>query len=491
LRKLALLVLISGMLAACGGGGSGGSTPPTSPGGGPPPPGSTPSPVPSSHPTSTPVGPSPTPVATPTPFATPTPSGGGITILPDTTGRFGLTQIFDWDGVASHAPMSASQITSEAPHEDAVWGAFYPSTWNAAHPGMIVSRYMLPVEDDSMLSGHDLNWWQTNHPDWILYACKSDGTPTRDLAWTGTSFPDVPLDFSNPAVIQYQMNLLIPYMKENGYTALAADNTDLLNYVKGGNPNFGETPQAGEYGCGTYDSSGNFHRSFDGPLDSNSPADPAFVAAMVNWVKTVDADVHAAGLKLLINHPLYNPPTDPNEEQMIASVDGMVDENGYTRYGNFASGNTYAFTLEWIEYLQAHRVAVLVTDYFCLGSSCSNDVNSLSPQQVDWALASYAIGNEGGEDMYTSPSGGQEYSYRSEYSTGYGAPCSSYTQPASYVYERKFQSALVIVNATSSSYSFPLPSNHTYRDIEGQTLANPLTMPPTSGYVLLTSNGCS
>jgi hypothetical protein len=411
-------------------------------------------------------------------------------MLPNTTGRFGLTQIFDWDGNPSHAPMSTAQIDAEAPHEDSIWGAFYPQTWNSAHPGMITSRYMVPIEDDNMVSGHDLTWWQTNHPDWILYACKSDGTPTRDLAWSGAHFPDVPLDFTNPAVIQYQIQqLMIPFLKANGYSALAADNTDLLNYLEGGNPEFGQPVNSGEYGCGTYDTSGNFHRLFSGPFDS--PNDTAFVAAMVNWVKTASSYLHAAGLRLMINHPLYNPPTNPNEQAMIAAVDGMVDENGYTKYGQLLTTGNYASTLQWVEALQQSHVAVLVTDYFCTGSACSDDINSLTPQQLDWALASYAIGNEGGEDVFISPHGGQVYSYRSEFSTTYGAPCGPYTQFSGYVYERKFQGALVIVNANTGSYSFTLPSGHTYRDIEGQTVSNPLMMPAASGYVLLTTNGCS
>jgi hypothetical protein len=278
-------------------------------------------------------------------------------------------------------------------------------------------------------------------------------------------------------------------LKGNGYTALAADNTDLLNYLAGGNPEFGQSVNSGEYGCGTYDASGNFHRLFNGPFDS--PNDTAFVAAMVNWVKTASSYLHAAGLKFLINHPLYNPPTNSNEQQMIAVIDGMVDENGYTKYGTLLTGGNFASTLQWVEDLQKQHVAVLVTDYFCTGSTCSNDINTLTPQQLDWALSSYAIGNEGGEDVYISPHGGQVYSYRPEFSSSYGSACAPYSQIGSYVYERKFQGALVLVNATGSSYNATLPANHSYRDIEGQAVSNPLMMPPASGYVLLTSNGCS
>lgn len=418
-------------------------------------------------------------------------------MLPDTTGRFGLIQIFDWDGTSSHAPLTTSQIESEAPHFDSVWGAFNPGAWDAAHSGMIVSRYMVPVQDDNSVSGHNLSWWQSNHPDWILYACDSSGNPTKQLAWSGSYFQDVPLDFSNPAVVSYQMNLMIPYLRANGYNAIAADNTDLLNYLEGGNPNFGQSVTKGDYGCGTYDSSGNFHRLFGPGKDS------AFISAMVNWVKAASSALHSAGMRLIVNHPLYNPPSDPNESALLSASDGMVYENGFTYYGNYMgnAANLVANAITWATYTQTHHIAFLITDYLCTGwngtqpfnnnAPCPTDPSQIPAPQVDWSLATYALVNLGGTDVYISPQTGERMSYRPEFSTSYGAPCGSYTTVSSNVYERKFQGALVVVNASSGSYSFPLPSGHTYRDIEGQAVGNPLNTGPATGYVLLTSNGCS
>lgn len=491
---LSAIALVSTVVSACGGGGGGGSS--TPPVGGPPPGG----PPPTSGPTATPM-PTSTPAPTPAPTATPAPPGAqSITMLPDTTGRFGLVQIFDWDGTASHAPLTASQIESEAPHEDTVWGAFNPSAWNSGHPGMIVSRYMLPVEDDNSVSGHDLTWWQNNHPNWILYACDGSGNPTKDLAWSTSYFPDVPLDFSNPSVIQYQMSEMIPYLKTNGYNTLAVDNTDLLNYLEGGNPNFGQHIVSGEYGCGTYDSSGTFHRAFGGPLDAQ---DPAFISAMITWVKTVQSDLHSAGMKLIVNHPLYSPPTSTNESQLLAATDAMVYERGFTDYGKYMgeAANLVSNAVTWAQYTQSHHIAILITDYLCSGwngtqafnnnASCPSDPSQIPAPQVDWSLATYALVNLGGADVYISPQTGQRMSYRPEYSTGYGSPCGSYSKVTSTVYERKFQGALVVINAGSGSYSFALPSGHTYHDIESRLVSNPLLLGPADGYVLLTSNGCS
>ncbi len=489
-------------LTACGGGGGGTPSIPSPGGGGSPPPtsspGATATPVGTSTPkaTATPVQ-TATPMQTPTPIPTATPAGRGITMLPDTTGRFGLFQVFDWDGNPNHAPLSNAQIDSEAPHEDAVWGAFNPGTWDAAHSGMIVSRYMLPVDDDNTVSGHNLSWWQSNHPDWILYACDSGGNPTKMLAWSTSGFPEVPLDFTNPSVINYQMGLMIPYLKANGYNALAVDNTDLLNYLKGGNPEFGQPIVSGDYGCGTYDTSGNFHRLF-GPGN-----DPAFITAMINWTHAVSQQLHNNGLKLIINHPLYNAPTDPNEQQMLANADGMLFEQGFTDYGKYqtAGSGIVNFAIEWGEYAQQHHVAFLITDYLCSSrggtqpfngnAPCPTDPNAIPAPQIDWSLATYALINEGGEDVYVSPQTGEWYSYRPDFTATYGAPCGAYAQIAPNVYQRRFNGGMVVVNANSSSYSVSLPANHAYHDLEGRAVTNPLHLTGTDGYVLLTTNGCT
>lgn len=448
----------------------------------------------SPHSTATPTA-TPTPVhtATPTPIptATPTTAPQSITMLPDTTGRFGLAQILDNYG--GETPLSASQIQSEAPHYDFVWGSFDTPDWRSANPNVNLSRYVLDSEDMNLISTHDLSWWQANHPDWIFYACDSSGNPTRYLAWDEGYFPnDVPLAFYLPQVQQYEQQTWIPYLQTNHYNTLAADNMNLTNYTIAGNPNNSgaPTPQSGTgssyYGCGTYDSSGTFHRQY------SSRNDATYTSDTIAWASNMESALHAAGLKLVINFPLISASTsDPNVESLLSHVDGMLDENGYTHYGSLLTTTAFSGTLGWVEWAQQHNIAVMVTDYFCTGSSCSNDPSTLTAAQVDWALSSYAIGNNGGEDVYISPHGGSNYSYRNEYNTKYGAPCGAFSNPVPNVYVRKFLGGLAVTNAGTSSYALSLPSGHTYTDIEGRAVSNPLTVNAADGYMLLTTNGCS
>jgi hypothetical protein len=327
-----------------------------------------------------------------------------------------------------------------------------------------------------------------------LYACQPDGTPTHDLAYFGTGFHDVPLDISNPDVVTYQMQQIGPFMIQNGYNALAADNVEFINYSTGPNPEFGEgAPQQGWYGCGTWQGNTFVRRYSTG----HNKADPNWTTDTLNWLAKVhsilntDPTLAPHHLKFLVNHPPYSSTPNAPEQQMLQNVDGMLDENGFTAYGRLYTGAQFMNTLNWMEYTQNHNVAMFITDYFCFGSSCSTDASTLTPSQVDWALATYALGNNGGAGVYISPKTGGVYSYRSEYSQRYGTPCGGFQIQGTLVF-RKFSGGLAIANSGTSAQSFSLPA-HAYQDIEGRTIGNPLMVNGTDAYMLLLpgGGGCS
>ncbi|HTX03423.1 MAG TPA: hypothetical protein VMD07_07065 [Candidatus Acidoferrales bacterium] len=436
------------------------------------------------------------------------------TILPETIGRFGLIQIIDDYGHADDGsilgPLSASQIKTEAPHYDGVWASFDPHAWSAVHHGMILSRYMIPNEDNALISRRDLAWWQKHRPSWVLYACDAGGNPTRESPWSGVGFSDVPLDIHNPAVVRYQVHLLGNYMIAHGYNALAVDNFTFVNYMPAPNPVLGQGhPQPGWYACGIY-ADGKFIRRYGSANGSDfGRADPAWIADLLNWIETArkifDGDPKLAShhLKILVNHPILGETPNDDERQMLRSVDGVVVENGFTSYGHYIEPRSrllprlFTQSLSWMRAAQAIGIAVFVTDYFCeggvtaSGASCSYNPLTLSASQVDWALATYAIANDGGADVYIAPEGGDNYSYRPEYSRVYGAPCGNVEQTGA-VYTRRFQRGMAIVNASYTAQAISLPPHHTYTDIEGRTLTDPLTVNGADAYMLLTSaGGCS
>ena len=399
----------------------------------------------------------------------------------DTTGRVGVFQEFD-------RMMSTQQIQNEAPRYDAVWGAAQPQVWLGAHPGMIVSRYFIPQEDRSQLSGHDLAWWQSNHPDWILYACDSKNNPTHDLAyWSGVDRPDVPLDFHNPAVVDYQVRQLNGNSAiQNGMNALAIDQIVFADAMVGGNPNFGQSVNPGEYACGIWQGN-TFVRRYSGVNDAAWNADMvAFVKAARQIVST-DATLAPYHLKILINHPLGSA-TSSNEQTLLQNIDGILDEAGYTSGGAYtsaANANLFRSTTNYLLYAQSHGVAAFVIDQFA--------ATSISAAQREYAVAAYLMANDGRAYMYMSPSvGGSAYDYP-EYDARLGSPCGEY-YGGPHIYYRKFANGLVVLNSGSlpaASESAALPSAHTYTDIDGRAVTNPLAVASNDGYILLTSNGCS
>lgn len=406
---------------------------------------------------------------------------GAPAAFADTTGRVGLFQEFD-------RLMTPQQIQADAPRYDGVWGASQAQPWLSVHPGMLVSRYFIPQEDRSQLSGHDLAWWQANHPDWILYACDAGGNPTHDYAyWPGVDKPDVPLDFHNPAVIDYQVRRLNGTSAiANGHNALAIDQIIFEDAMVGGNPNFGQTVKSGEYACGIWQD-GKFVRRYSGVND------PAWAADMVAFVKaarqivTTDSTLAPYHLKIVINHPLGST-ADASEQTLFANVDGVLDENGYThsgRYTSAADANLFRSTTEYLTYAQNRGLAVYVIDSFAAAS--------ITPQQREYAVAAYFMADQGRAYMYMSPSGGgAEHNYP-EYAAQLGTPCGAY-YGGPHVYYRKYSTGLVVLNSGSlpvPAESAALPSGHSYTDIDGRNVTNPLSIASNDGYVLLTSNGCS
>ncbi len=402
-------------------------------------------------------------------------------MIADTTGRVGLFQEFDRE-------MTTAQIQSDAPHYDAVWGASNPQLWLANHPNIVVSRYFIPQEDRSQLSGHDLTWWQTNHPDWILYACTAAGTPTHDLAyWSGVDKPDVPLDFHNPDVIDYQVRQLNGSNAiANGDNALAIDQIIFEDAMVGGNPNFGQTVKSGEYACGVWHGSA-FVRRYSGVHDAAWNTDMVAFVKAARHIVTTDVTLAPHHLKIIINHPLGSV-ADPNEQALFANIDGIVDERGYSdsgRYQSAADATLFDHTAAYLAYVQKHGLAAFVINYFADAA--------VTPAQREYVVAAYFMSNDGGEDLYITPNtGGGEHNFP-EYSATLGQPCAQYSG-GPHIYMRRYSGGLVVLNSGSlpaSSERASLPANHTYVDIDGRAVTSPLNVASGDGYVLTTSNGCS
>ena len=493
----AFAVLISSFVACGGGGGSSGEPPVAAPGvpsTQPQPSGSPPVESPTPVGTATPVG-RPTPGQTSTPGATPTPSGTfPPSHIPNTVGRIGQAQIFDYG-------MSDSQIGRDASKIDIVWGSAHPEPWRASNSNAIVSRYYIIEEDNTSISGHDLSYWQQTHPDWIMYACDANGNPTHDFAYTpGVASGDVPLDIHNPAVIDYQIRQSLgPFLIHHAYSAAAFDEVIFYDVMLGGNPYLGQSIVPGEYGCGVWKTPSSFTRYYA------SRGDPQWNADVANWMATArrilktDPSLAPYNLMTVVNHPVGSI-NDPNEQLLLHSVDATMNEAGFSDYGNYQQPKyapIFAATLRYMKYVQSLGVAFVDIDKF------ASNAAGVTPSQIEYSLATYLMANEGSADLFVGAKNGEfgygSSQYHSEYAIQYGTPCGEtyggpgYDASNPNIYYRRYTHALAVVNSGSLPVQVEyatLPSGRAYTDIEGRALTNPLPVSSNDAYVLTTSSGC-
>ena len=301
------------------------------------------------------------------------------------------------------------------------WGPGKPLAWLSGN-SQISTGYYLPFDTDADTNGfgnlgHTLRWWQNgNHADWVLYHCDRQ-TP----AWVGGLPDNVPLDISNPAVVAYQMALVVPYMQANGYKSLAVDVLALNN-----NPG----------GCGVWTQNHTvWVQKFSGQVQ-----DTQWANAVLDWMAYTQWYLHELNPQypVLVNSPGWINQGDPGEEALIGHLDGFQDEAGFTGWGTHLVNETaFLNKIWWAKYIQGLGKAYLVTDLWQGAEP--------NPVQRDFAVSTYLMGKEHQSAMVTAQYGnyGVEH-YWPEFASPVGSPCAAVVH-AQGLYIRKYTGALVVV----------------------------------------------
>lgn len=340
-----------------------------------------------------------------------------------------------------------------------MWGTTKPGAWKSGNANIVTSWYA-PFDGD-FTAAHDLAWWKSNHPDWILYRCDRRTPAELD------GLRNVPLDISNSAVVRWQMQTYAGGIESGGYDALAEDLVG-LNNANGG--------------CGVF-VGGVWHQRFTG-----QKIDDAWSQAVLAWHRYAYAYLHGLSrpIKVAVNHvPENRPFGDPEEEALLNNVDFVDDESSFTDYGNgYAPVTKFLLIVEWMKYTQSLGRPYIVDDKW--------NTSGISRQQFDWSVATYLMGKYQHASVYIDhlPGYGYEYWY-SQYKSAIGSPCGDmYLDPShADLYYRKFGGAFVVVNASTSTYLARLPKP-SYQSIDGITINSPVTLPADGTEVLLTTNGC-
>lgn len=383
-------------------------------------------------------------------------NGAQATIRPfiDTWNNTHVFQSFDYN---------INDPASVASHYDFVWGAslYNLTAWRNGNPNIFLGYYMLFGRDsgtfENLMQKHDLAWWQANHPDWVLYQC--DGkTPAYKFGEPNT----VPLDFSNPAVMDWQVQTYATPAANAGYDGITADNVDLGNWY---------------HACGVY-RNGTWTQLYNG---QNS--DSAWNTNILFWLSHMRDALH------VLPHPLALIPNMSlgsivaNQAllpQVVNNVDGLLEEAGFTN-----QGQGYLTDEEWILHMS------LIANLQAQGKPyySNNQFSTVGQTEIQWALASYLMCKYHAE--YLSISGYQQYGmalWYQEYTAPIGTPLADMSLQQQ-VYWRSYSHGLTVVNPSSAnSYTVTLPTlaaNHHYVDLYGKSVSQTVTLPVHSGMVLL------
>src|SRR5579884_90531 len=375
--------------------------------------------------------------------------------LPTSSNSIHLIQMFDYD-------ISPDQITSQrAQPIDLVWGAdANPAklqAWRRANPGIVLSFY-LSFERDSQQ--HALSYWQQSHPDWILYQCdrKTPAYLNQQAA--------VPLDFSNPAVRQWQLETFGGQAQRLGYDALAVDDVSVRNV--GG-------------ACGHYEG-----RRWV-PLYSGAASDRRWSQQVVVWLRTMQQRLHHLShpLDLIVALAVGGAPSeDASVQALLNSIDVVVLADGFSARTRAAD---WLSVIRLMEQVQQQHKAIYIVNQF----TPPPHQFSLDSQQVQWALASYLMGQEAHAGLYIGKEQqfGQ-YLYYPSYAAQVGAPLGQMYSVAvgrgGAVYLRDFSQGESLVNPDGQhSYQVRLPAGRLYHTLQGQAVGSTVTLAPHSGLVLL------
>jgi len=379
----------------------------------------------------------------------------GIRPFADSWNNIHTFLTFDYD-IANSAAIASRY--------DFVWGAepSHVTALHAANPNIFLTYYIPFHRDFGTYSttGTPVSpgYWKSVHPDWVLYKCDRR-TPAYEYG-----MPNMPLAFSNPAVIAWQIATYALPASAYGYDGIAADNLDLQN-------SFGA--------CGSYQG-GKWVQRYTG--QSN---DPTWSTDVVNWLTQMQSALHSLSHPLALIPNLSGiSPGDPMMTQVLNHIDGVLDERGFTSWGDgHLTGAQWVQSIGLMELVQQQN-----KPYFGI-----NLFHKVTPAGIQWALASYLMGKEHAAALFISTVNryGSD-AWRSEYSALIGSPKGAMYQ-AQNVYWRSYSGGVSIVNPSATrSYTIILSPGYHYVDLSGNVVGPTIMMAPHSGNVLLsTSNGAS
>lgn len=385
-----------------------------------------------------------------------------MTVFEDTSDGIHAALVFDYQ---------VTDAGAAAAHSVFVWSATESNiaAYRSSNSNITLSKY-IPWSRDPDAGGPDagatLAFWQSAHPSWVTYKCPPDGgTPTSpDQVTPAYEFtdPNVPLDISNPDVLAWQVqNYAVP-ASNAGYDVIAADNYNPAN----------------DYGvCGIFEN-GVWKQLYTGL------GDPKYASDAVAWAHAMRAALKALPrpLGLVPNFSLHSfAYDDPTIVDLVANVDGILDEAGYNDYGStYQVGSAWLNIESFVEYVQSQGRA-----YFTVAETTTTQATQAD---ADWTLASYLMGKGNAAALHvTGTADHGADNWRPEYASPIGTACGP-KQASGSLYVREFQTGIAVVNPSSTAASYTIPAG-SFVDESGNPASGTLQLGPHTGALLVQTSG--
>ncbi len=398
--------------------------------------------------------------------------------------------------------LNDSSIAEVGSRYSYVWGTSeaHSPAWRAASPKTVLSHYM-PYNRWELTGGRTLEWYQKNHPEWVVYRC--DGvTP----AYTFNQSTYIPVDISNEEVIAHQLERIDAALPTGTGSRPWADSVAFDNFELTNGP-----------ACGTW------RRQPGGKLAFvqrwKGEEDPAWAPLVATWTARMADGLHSRGLTMVPNFAL--PPNRSWDDPIVLAIanatDGVLDEAGFTWAAGYKGkgGKTYD---PYISFWRWRNLLMFIRNMLSRGKAywsvnesggtidgCGDgDVGecyarnaNISSAVRQYVVASWLMGAGGGAsgvDICCT----QCYGIASWFDE-LGAPVGHaleepiFSRGPTEISSRRYSGALVLVNAYHADekergvpIAVPLePAGTRFTDLTGQTFVGSATVEPQAALVLM------
>ena len=396
-------------------------------------------------------------------------AGGSLPLWPDSS--VGVHEFLTMD-IAYKG--KAADINEAASRFDFIWGSSLGPAWRNVSTEIVTSLYT------PYAWGSNITWWQINHPDWLLYKCDRV-TPAY---WNGIK-ADVPFDMSNEDAVRFRYHQI----GGPGYNAIAADMFYLENTA--GACGAWRAPTSVRPGEST---APQWVQLFSG----KSSGDPKWEDAQIRWAQQCRALLHAHDPPLLLipNYSLLGRSwDDPLLQRLLGSVDGILDEQGYSNYGGMDSGKSYFANL------LKHQTNAQKKG--CAYYQINEVHNTNSNATRRFVVGAYLQGRDNASAVFMSgvQAYGEEVPHRAEFDAPVGRALGPTIEtngtagaaPNSGCWVREFSHAVVAVNANKLNTSACLllldPRRFSYQDVYGRAVGGAqVTVAANDAAILLREN---